>query len=740
MFLCSCIVSLDKPFCFCQVVKYFHVFVSFSMPNGGKAPAWPSSSSSSDSEYETIEVEPEPKAVAKAGLPEMPGATSKRKPTDTPSSSTESELEVLEKPGPARPASRTERPAPRRERPVSPERPPSTIFKGGKGSKGKGKITCPHCWARISRTSESSMDQHQHWNSVCLAWQVFSQGNFSWPAAQNEAERIKRFRELTPPDQMEHAIAAGPAALAGSKGGDRGPVVADGAAKPARTSRRKEDTPKRNKENVDHARKERKGRKTKSEAVHKKKKKVKRVSPSPEVARPKGPRKRPPSDDSSEGHRNKQPKVIAQEGRHLVIRLPRSHWLVVFMVHGKGWQGKVGWGPSSVSICAVNGFWAAEFVGFCATCAFQEFLTRAQASITNGNICFHSFFPADTFPVLFAHVIILYSFDGRLQQNVWSDAEKCEAKKRLGSGENPVVHDPQLFSCSCSQAKSIDAWKELCFLRLQIPRWLCWVHGCLNQMPKGGGKHSLKVSLSMVPVPRESEALGTMSSRMGEPTSISCVRVKDGRALEIAGAWWCCVSVASLYIPSSYLYIYESFMGIQLRAYIHTIIRCVRKLAPVSTSTAETENRIYIWKFEDLETLAHIRWAKWAHGIILSARQAVAEAASSVAVSQSGAGANSCEPLLLWNSLQMVLHLYRYISKLKLCCNYFVYSFCLLGICVYIYTTQHARESKKNGELILERNFLINNSTDHMMKKVYQWKNFQSRYIIVSCMGPRQSI
>lgn len=90
-----------------------------------------------------------------------------------------------------------------------------------------------------------------------------------------------------------------------------------------RTRRRKADKPKRNVEDTpkhDKAKeKEKKGRKKKAE---RNKKTGKRVSPSPEVARPKGPHKRPPSDDSSEGRRDKQPKIIAQEGRHLVIRLP----------------------------------------------------------------------------------------------------------------------------------------------------------------------------------------------------------------------------------------------------------------------------------------------------------------------------------------------------------------------------------------------------------------------------------
>lgn len=160
-----------------------------------------------------------------------------------------------------------------------------------------------------------------------MAWQVYSQGNVSWAAAQEEAERIKRFRETTHPDDMERAIAAGPPAVAaGAKGV---PVVAvrTGGPPGKRRHGHKEDKPKRNKEDQfkpkqdKEKEKEKKGRKEKK--GHKKKK-GKRVSPSPEVARPKGPHKRPPSDDSSEGHRDKQPKIIAQEGRHVVIRLPRS--------------------------------------------------------------------------------------------------------------------------------------------------------------------------------------------------------------------------------------------------------------------------------------------------------------------------------------------------------------------------------------------------------------------------------
>ena len=301
------------------------------MPSG-KAPA-PPSSSSSDSEFEEVVVEPEPEGKAETdGAPagRIPGTTAKAKPAipakpATPSSSTEEEEPAV--PGsPALPE--PARPDRRERRPISPERPPSTVSTGGKGkSKGKGKITCPHCWARISRTSESSMDQHQFWNTVCLAWQVYSQGNVSWARAQEDAERIKRFREMTHPDDMENAIASGPAGSAGSKGSPLPvavPLPADVRTE-GRTRRRKEDKPKRHVEDTpkhDKAKeKEKKGRKKKAE---RNKKTGKRVSPSPEVARPKGPHKRPPSDDSSEGHRDKQPKIIAQEGRHLVIRLPRS--------------------------------------------------------------------------------------------------------------------------------------------------------------------------------------------------------------------------------------------------------------------------------------------------------------------------------------------------------------------------------------------------------------------------------
>ena len=180
------------------------------MPSG-KAPA-PPSSSSSDSDFEEVVVEPEPEGKAETdGAPagRIPGTTAKAKPAmpakpATPSSSTEEEEPAV--PGlPALPE--PARPDRRERRPISPERPPSTVSTGRKNnSKGKGKITCPHCWARISRTSESSMDQHQFWNTVCLAWQVYSQANVSWARAQEDAERIKRFREMTHPDDMENAI------------------------------------------------------------------------------------------------------------------------------------------------------------------------------------------------------------------------------------------------------------------------------------------------------------------------------------------------------------------------------------------------------------------------------------------------------------------------------------------------------------------------------------------------------
>ena len=231
-------------------------------------------------------VEPEREGKAETdGAPagRIPGTTAKAKPAipakpATPSSSTEEEEPAVpELPEPARPD-------PRERRPISPERPPSTVSTGGKGkSKGKGKITCPHCWARISSTSESSMDQHQFWNTVCLAWQVYSQGNVSWARAQEDAERIKRFREMTHPDDMENAIASGPAGSAGSKGSPlpvAAPLPADVRTE-GRTRRRKEDKPKRHVEDTpkhDKAKeKEKKGRKKKAE---RNKKTGKRVSPS----------------------------------------------------------------------------------------------------------------------------------------------------------------------------------------------------------------------------------------------------------------------------------------------------------------------------------------------------------------------------------------------------------------------------------------------------------------------------
>ena len=55
------------------------------------------------------------------------------------------------------------------------------------------------------------------------------------------------------------------------------------------------------------------------------------------------------------------------------------------------------------------------------------------------------------------------------------------------------------------------------------------------------------------------------------------------------------------------------------QAYIYTIIRCVRKLAPVLTNTAEAEDRI--WRFQDLEALVHSRRFKWAQVIVCETRR-----------------------------------------------------------------------------------------------------------------------
>ena len=75
---------------------------------------------------------------------------------------------------------------------------------GTRGSKGKNKgwynpkptQQCPHCWAYVAWTPRGSgLSQHM-WSSLdCIAWQIFSQGDYSWQAALDRAYQVKSRRE-----------------------------------------------------------------------------------------------------------------------------------------------------------------------------------------------------------------------------------------------------------------------------------------------------------------------------------------------------------------------------------------------------------------------------------------------------------------------------------------------------------------------------------------------------------------
>ena len=62
----------------------------------------------------------------------------------------------------------------------------------GPGKGGKGKQTfqrCPHCWAKVS-TGARCLQQHQRWNSTCIAWR-----GVDWTLAKEKGQRKKARRE-----------------------------------------------------------------------------------------------------------------------------------------------------------------------------------------------------------------------------------------------------------------------------------------------------------------------------------------------------------------------------------------------------------------------------------------------------------------------------------------------------------------------------------------------------------------
>ena len=160
----------------------------------------------------------------------------------------------------------------------------------GPGKGGKGKQTfqrCPHCWVKVS-TGARCLQQHQRWNSTCIAWQYYQRG-VDWTLAKEKGQRKKARREQQAWEryQQEAKGASAPRSTAAASA----PLV-----------------------------KEKKRRK-KHKEEKKEKRKAKPVSPSPDVRRTR--HGKDPSTDS-EGGEEKRPKVRRQDSRTLIIRMPRA--------------------------------------------------------------------------------------------------------------------------------------------------------------------------------------------------------------------------------------------------------------------------------------------------------------------------------------------------------------------------------------------------------------------------------
>ena len=140
--------------------------------------------SDSDSSYESVAEEEEPAPAASAKSRAAPPAGL------DPVVRSDSPLRARSS-GRGRPVSRMVPPA-RREGSGSCSPAPK-----GKG-KGKGwSYTyrwCPHCWQKTS-IHESSVQQHEYWNYICLRWQRYNRGGITWKEAGAAAQRQKDRRE-----------------------------------------------------------------------------------------------------------------------------------------------------------------------------------------------------------------------------------------------------------------------------------------------------------------------------------------------------------------------------------------------------------------------------------------------------------------------------------------------------------------------------------------------------------------
>eukprot|EP00435_Cladocopium_sp_Y103_P008916 s5818_g2.t1 len=171
--------------------------------------------------------------------------------------------------------------------------------------KGKGKRqkqVCPHCWQKVGQAGGvSGLSQHQWWNELCLAWQIYGQhgeGCATWEEAQERARDLKE-------DRRREAIAEfGPENIV-----------------PARSSSHLRAEAERRREESEPARLPRESKGDKK-TRRKEKRRRRRPSPSPDVrAGPKGPR-RPPSSDDDERDTGEAKGHKASDT--VWIRVPRS--------------------------------------------------------------------------------------------------------------------------------------------------------------------------------------------------------------------------------------------------------------------------------------------------------------------------------------------------------------------------------------------------------------------------------
>eukprot|EP00435_Cladocopium_sp_Y103_P029288 s1740_g7.t1 len=178
----------------------------------------------------------------------------------------------------------------------APPLPPASKSKG----KGRSQMYCPHCCAKVKGGGGAAgLSQHMFWNTECLAWQQYGNGDqgCSWDEALAAAQELKEKRTKEAYAEQE-------------------PVM------PARSLRHRK--------SLEHAHDDEEAdedvprERTEKKRRHKEKKRHRRRTPSPDVrAGPKGPRRRPPSsdDDADREGRSAKRRSAPEE---VWIKVPRA--------------------------------------------------------------------------------------------------------------------------------------------------------------------------------------------------------------------------------------------------------------------------------------------------------------------------------------------------------------------------------------------------------------------------------